>query len=75
MIMGGQHIANIVDAYILLLNSFVKGEKPDSGDQTPDNIELSDASVVIPAAYALATGATLEGTVLTVGPQTSVIME
>ena len=43
------------------LDSFVKGEAPDDGGNTGD-IELSDASVVIPAAYALASGATLEGT-------------
>ena len=43
------------------LDSFVKGEAPE--DNTPDgDYTLSDASVVIPAAYALAKGATLEGT-------------
>ena len=42
------------------LDSFVKGEIPDDGGNT--EITLSDPAVVIPAAYALATGATLDGT-------------
>ena len=45
------------------LDSFIKGEEPEE-DDTPStgDYTLSDASVVIPAAYALAQGATLEGT-------------
>ena len=52
------------------LDSFVKAETPETPD-TPSDIELSDASVVIPAAYALAQNAVLEGTYTLKGQITS----